>query len=159
MTSSSDKLREGIAPLLGPNYRLWAERVKTVLRSHGYWSAVAPGTPPGEGAAAQELKDWTTADAKAYGCIFLTTSDEIQTDLARLGTENAKVLWDYLRDEYRSTSVEARLQLKSELLDALTAPKDSMRDHIGQLAGLYEQLLQIGKPVDEEERCIELLWS
>ncbi|CAD6933776.1 unnamed protein product [Tilletia caries] len=34
-----------------------------------------------------------------------------------------------------------------------------MRDHIGQLAGLYEQLLQIGKPVDEEERCIELLWS
>ncbi|CAD6934493.1 unnamed protein product [Tilletia controversa] len=159
MTSSSDKLREGIAPLLGPNYRLWAERVKTVLRSHGYWSAVAPGTPPGEGAAAQELKDWTTANAKAYGCIFLTTSDEIQTDLARLGTEDGKVLWDYLRDEYRSTSVEARLQLKSELLDALTAPKESMRDHIGQLAGLYEQLLQIGKPVDEEERCIELLWS
>ncbi|KAE8179779.1 hypothetical protein CF335_g9475, partial [Tilletia laevis] len=88
-----------------------------------------------------------------------TTSDEIQTDLARLGTEDGKVLWDYLRDEYRSTSVEARLQLKSELLDALTAPKESMRDHIGQLAGLYEQLFQIGKPVDEEERCIELLWS
>ncbi|KAE8215254.1 hypothetical protein CF319_g9027 [Tilletia indica] len=157
--TAPEKMREGIAPLLGPNYSLWSERVKTVLRSHDHWSAVVPGTPPGEGMTAEEQKEWRISNAKAYGVIFMTTSDEIQTDLTRLGTENAKALWDHLEAEYRSKSVEARVQLKVELLDALNAPKASMREHIANLANIYQQLLQIGKPVDEEERCIDLLWS
>ncbi|KAE8224503.1 hypothetical protein CF319_g2615, partial [Tilletia indica] len=68
------------------------------------------GTPPGEGVAAQELLDWDVKNSKAYGVIFMTCSDEIQTDLTRLETEDAKVIWDYLRAEYLSNSVEARLQ-------------------------------------------------
>ncbi|CAD6912082.1 unnamed protein product [Tilletia caries] len=70
-----------------------------------------------------------------------------------------KDLWDFLKEEYASSSIHARIRIRRALTDALANPKPAMRDHIADISNIYAQLAETGDPVKEEYRCAELLGS
>ena len=102
MSSSLEKL----VPLLeGNNYLIWADAIKSYLRSQGIWQVVSggylqPTAPTGNPTAAQlkefqtENLDWRNKDDAAFGSIMLRVASSLQESIS--SKANSKEAWDEL---------------------------------------------------------------
>ncbi|CAD6971156.1 unnamed protein product [Tilletia controversa] len=154
-----EKIVEGIKTFNGENWPTWSYQVKTVLKGNGLWKAVDPGEPPAEDATSEVKDAWELKSDRAYAIVALSCDLSIQADSEFKKQVTPKDLFEHIRSEYASNTINARLRIKRELRTALTSPASIMRIHIGNVASLFEQLQEIGCPVDEQEQCIELLGS
>ncbi|KAE8254572.1 hypothetical protein A4X13_0g3372 [Tilletia indica] len=157
-----------ICLLDGENWTKWEFQIEETLRGKKTWKAVDPGTAPAANASQEKKDDWDEMCDLAFSVMSLNCSASIQGDIANKNKErktngekrmSPKELFEYLRSEYASTSLQARLGIKRRLAAALKDPQPSMRDHISKVGGFYTQLAEIGFPVQEDERCISLLDS
>src|ERR1700723_3834672 len=134
MSSSLEKL----VPLLeGNNYLIWADAIKSYLRSQGIWQVVSggylqPPAPTGNPTAAQlkefqtENLDWRNKDDAAFGSIMLRIASSLQESIsskanskkagdelvARFGTPGPSLVYSDFR-----TALNTRLSPTNPELD------------------------------------------
>ncbi|KAE8251482.1 hypothetical protein A4X13_0g3976 [Tilletia indica] len=152
----------------GENWTKWEFQIEETLRGKKTWKAVDPGTAPAANTSQEKKDEWEDMCDLAFSVMSLNCSASIQGEVANKNKErkangekrmSPKELFEYLRSEYASTSLQARLGIKRRLAAALKEPQPIMRDHIAKVGGFYTQLAEIGFPVQEDERCINLLDS
>jgi len=158
----------GAGVLEGENYSTWVSQLEAYLKLKKLWRAIEPGAPVAADATEDAKEAWEDRRDSAYSTIFLTSSIDIQAHirdrqdrLRGAGEEPIapKDLLAWLKKEYEPTTEAAKWRIREELKDKLANPDSSMKKHIGDLAQAYGMLARIGCPVEEGERCYELLRS
>ena len=105
---SSNNLTNLVLVLDGTNYRQWAELMKAYLQQQGTWimistiAGIDPLTLNAEGMNCNDMFKWEQMEAKAQGSIRLHLNVEVSRTIQ--DKTMAIVLWDVLKEAYRSTS-------------------------------------------------------
>ena len=91
--------------LEGSNYLVWADAMKSYLKSQGLWQVVTGGylapDPPAAAATSAitkqyttDLLDWSNKDDAAFGTIMLRVTPPMQTLIS--GLNNSRIAWEAL---------------------------------------------------------------
>ncbi|XP_072078069.1 uncharacterized protein [Arachis hypogaea] len=122
--------------LRGENYDEWARAVKISLRVRRKWEFI-DGTHTEPGKDAPELEDWWTVQSMIVLWILNTIEPSLQTTVAY--AENAKTLWEDIKERFSVVNGPRIQQLKADL----TRCKQEgafMAAYYGKLKILWDEL-------------------
>jgi hypothetical protein len=122
--------------LRGSNYDEWAKAMRTSLRARRKWGFVE-GTikKPKEGSS--EMDDWWTVQSMVVSWILTTIEASLRSTISY--TENAKELWDDIKECLSVANGPRIQQLKSELAECKQEGM-SMVNYYGKLKALWDEL-------------------
>ena len=146
-----------VVPLNSSNYSTWKIQCKMALVKDGLWGFVSGSKmAPMEGAD-QQAKFATRKD-KALATIVLVVEPSL---LYLIGADptDPVVVWKALADHFQRNTWANKLELKRKLFSMRLAEGGSMQDHIKSLMEVCNQLVAVGKPVNEEDHVEYLLAS
>lgn len=138
---SVDLDKVSIAKLSDDNYASWSTRMRFLLISKGFWSAV------------EQTGD--ANDAKALALIGLSVEDQYLPTVNKCTV--AKEAWDALESIYKSRSNARVLILKRQLNSITLQDHEPITKYISRAQALRDQLAAIGHPVDDSDVVLAVL--
>lgn len=130
--------------LKGDNYAEWAKAIRISLRARRKWGFL-DGTSKEPGRDAPEMEDWWTVQSMIVSWILNTIEPTLRSTMTYV--ENAKDLWEDIKERFSVTNGPRIQQLKAELANCKQQGL-SMSEYYGKLKTLwdeltnYEQILQ-----------------
>lgn len=137
----SDFDKFGIKRLDVDNYATWSTKMRFLLITKGYWTAVE-----------EEGQD---NDAKALALIGLCVEDHHLSTIDKCST--AKEAWETLASIYKAKSIAKVLQLKRELNSLKKETSEPITKYIARAKNIRDQLHAAGHKVDDEDVVLSAL--
>ncbi|GAU34891.1 hypothetical protein TSUD_144220 [Trifolium subterraneum] len=122
--------------LRGENYDEWAKAIRTSLRARRKWGFVE-GTVKQPDENSPEMEDWWTVQAMVVSWILNTIEASLRSTISYM--ENAKELWDDIKDRLSVVNGPRIQQLKSELASCKQEGM-TMVNYYGKLKALWDEL-------------------
>ncbi|XP_019442216.1 PREDICTED: uncharacterized protein LOC109346932 [Lupinus angustifolius] len=136
--SSSDNPRSVITQvqLRGENYEEWARAMRTSLRARRKWGFIdgTIGKPEEE---SSEMEDWWTVQSMLVSWILNTVEPNLRSTISYM--ENARDLWDDIKERFSVVNGPRIQQLKSELAGCKQGAV-SMVTYYGKMKSLWDEL-------------------
>ncbi|XP_072077788.1 uncharacterized protein [Arachis hypogaea] len=122
--------------LRGENYEEWARAVKVSLRARRKWGFL-DGThkKPQEGAS--EMEDWWTVQSMLVSWVMNTIEPRLRSTISY--TEDAKDLWEEIKERFSIVNGPRIQQLKAELAECKQQGL-AMVEYYGKLKTLWDEL-------------------
>ncbi|KAJ1416321.1 Zinc finger, CCHC-type [Sesbania bispinosa] len=122
--------------LRGENYEEWARAMKISLRARRKWGFI-DGTHKQPDDGALEMEDWWTVQSMLVSWILNTIEPTLRSTVTY--AENAKELWEDIRDRFSVVNGPRIQQLKAELADCKQQGM-TMVSYYGKLKTLWDEL-------------------
>lgn len=122
--------------LRGENYDEWAKAIRTSLRARRKWGFVE-GTVKKPNEESPEMEDWWTVQSMVVSWILNTIEASLRSTISYM--ENAKELWDDIKERFSVANGPRIQQLKSELAECKQEGM-SMVNYYGKLKALWDEL-------------------
>ncbi|CAJ2634039.1 unnamed protein product [Trifolium pratense] len=122
--------------LRGANYDEWAKAMRTSLRARRKWGFV-DGTIKKPKEDSSEIEDWWTVQSMVVSWILNTIEASLRSTISYM--ENAKELWDDIKERLSIANGPRIQQLKSELAECKQEGM-SMVNYFGKLKALWDEL-------------------
>ncbi|GAU48759.1 hypothetical protein TSUD_281100 [Trifolium subterraneum] len=122
--------------LRGENYDEWAKTMRTSLRARRKWGFVE-GTIKKPEESSPEMEDWWTVQSMVVSWILNTIETSLRSTISYM--ENAKELWDDIKERLSVANGPRIQQLKSELAECKQEGM-SMANYYGKLKALWDEL-------------------
>lgn len=122
--------------LRGENYDEWAKAIRTLLRARRKWGFVE-GTVKKPNEESPEMEDWWTVQSMVVSWILNTIEGSLRSTISYM--ENAKELWDDIKERFSVANGPRIQQLKSELAECKQEGM-SMVNYYGKLKALWDEL-------------------
>ncbi|KAJ1375273.1 Zinc finger, CCHC-type, partial [Sesbania bispinosa] len=122
--------------LRGENYEEWARAMKISLRARRKWGFI-DGTHKQPDDGALEMEDWWTVQSMLVSWILNTIEPTLRSTVTY--AENAKELWEDIRDRFSVVNGPMIQQLKAELADCKQQGM-TMVSYYGKLKTLWDEL-------------------
>lgn len=122
--------------LRGENYDEWAKAMKTSLRARRKWGFVEGNIKqPEEGST--EMEDWWTVQSMLVSWILNTIDPTLRSTISYM--ENAKELWEDIKERFSIVNGPRIQQLKSDLAQCKQEGM-AMVNYYGKLKMLWDEL-------------------
>ena len=159
-TSEGSGFEHGIGalaklPLLKGNYVNWKFKMEHALRVRRLWGIVNGEERRPDSSPAKE--EWERRDEQARQCIVMTVDEENTSSL--FTAENAKEMWECLKEVFQEKSISNILTLKNEFFTYKKDPKHNMHQHVMKIKEMVYNLEAIGVKVDKNDTILVLLNS
>ncbi|KAJ1378331.1 Retrotransposon gag domain [Sesbania bispinosa] len=122
--------------LRGENYEEWAKAVRTSLCARRKWGFV-DGTVKQPNEDSPEIEDWWTVQSMVVSWILNTIETSLRSTISYM--ENAKELWDDIKERFSVVKGPRIQQLKSELAECKEKGM-TMVNYYGKLKKLWDKL-------------------
>jgi hypothetical protein len=122
--------------LRGENYDEWAQAIRISLRAQRKWGFIEGSlTQPEEGSP--QMEDWWTVQFMLVSWILNTVEPSLRSSMTYM--ENAKDLWDDIKERFAVVNGPRIQQLKADLADCKQHGL-SMVAYYGKLKSLWDEL-------------------
>lgn len=122
--------------LRGENYEEWARAIRTSLRARRKWGFIEGShTQPEEGSS--QIEDWWTVQSMLVSWILNTVEPSLRSTMTYM--ENAKDLWDDIKERFSVVNGPRIQQLKADLADCKQRGT-SLVAYYGKLKSLWDEL-------------------
>ena len=122
--------------LRGENYEEWAKAVRTSLRARRKWGFL-DSTVQQPNEDSPEIEDWWTVQSMVVSWILNTIETSLRSTISY--RENAKELWDDIKERFLVVNGPRVQQLKSELAECKQKGM-AMVNYYGKLKTLWDEL-------------------
>ena len=122
--------------LRGENYEEWAKAVRTSLRARRKWGFL-DSTVQQPNEDSPEIEDWWTVQSMMVSWILNTIETSLRSTISY--RENAKELWDDIKERFSVVNGPRVQQLKSELAECKQKGM-AMVNYYGKLKTLWDEL-------------------
>ncbi|KAJ1400195.1 Zinc finger, CCHC-type [Sesbania bispinosa] len=127
--------------LKGENYEEWAKAVRISLRARRKWGFV-DGTHKEPETDAPEMEDWWTVQSMIVSWILNTIEPNLRSTITYV--ENAKDLWEDIKERFAVVNGPRIQQLKAELADC-KQQGSTMVAYYSKLKTLWDELINYEK--------------
>jgi len=135
------------------NFGIWQRKIMALLVHQGLHKAISKEGKP------EDMKkcDWDELDLKASSTILLCLADEVINNVAEAKT--ASEMWEKLEILYMSKSLCNKLFLLRQLYSLRMKDGTPLMTHLNAFNKLVQDLLRIGKTIEDEDQAMILLSS
>ncbi|KAD5960723.1 hypothetical protein E3N88_12195 [Mikania micrantha] len=135
--------------LTSTNYPIWSLRIKAILKAHGIWDVIEPGT---------------NLDQKKDNAVIAYLYQSLPEDLILqvASCEHAKDIWSSIKTRHLGVErvMEARLQsLRTEFDTLRMIDGETVDDYVAKLSGIASKSATLGSIIDEQALVRKLLTS
>ena len=141
--------------LNGKNYIAWKARVTSCLRAKGLWDIVTRYELPPHSESGKQR--FFRREAEAMEIMLESMSDDIVTSVEN--KQYAHEVFEHLRGVYEGRNTGSLVMSRREFMRLTYEDGKDMRQHLNKLTTLANQLRSHGRPVDDEEKALQLLDS
>jgi hypothetical protein len=144
---------KGIVTLNDSNYVTWSLQARLYLQSKElYTIAITADTPAPANA---NYDQWLTANAKAHSLLTRTID---ATHMSLYGTkDNAKLVWDALKDRYGTPNEVEKLLIMKKLTSVSMSASQSIASYLTHVKNLVEECRIAGRMVADRELVFHTL--
>lgn len=125
------------------NYLDWKFQMSALLKLDGLWYCVS-GSPPANLDAAAKARH----EEKALSKIILSLDKSTYPHVMQ--SKTALEAWNALEKAFEDKGLHRRLRLLRNLCSIKLESFSNMEDYVNQIMALSQQLMSIGKPLDDE---------
>ncbi len=143
------------------NYNTWCSYVRAALMGQDIEGHITGDTPAPDLAAANDKKavaEWRKRDNKARSIIMLGVAPSLLNHISATGL-TAKDMWDILAVQCRRRDTASQMSLVQQLFTTRLTGADNVDSHISAMSDIRNQLVDIGRPIDDSLAAIALLLS
>ena len=137
------------------NYRIWKERMLSVLDSYELRGFVTETVPEPDPEDDDRHYIWSRINGKVRSFIINNCKDDVLSSV--LTIQNAKEMWDKLSSSHDRITPMKRVSWEVQLRMLDPAKSSSMREHISKMEVLRDRIVQAGGKQSEEDMAITLL--
>ncbi|KAD4584611.1 hypothetical protein E3N88_22212 [Mikania micrantha] len=134
--------------LTSTNYPIWSLRIKAILKAHGIWDVIEPGT---------------NLDQKKDNAAIAYLYQSLPEDILQVAScEHAKDIWDSIKTRHLGVErvMEARLQsLRTEFDTLRMSDGETVDDFVAKLSGIASKSATLGSVIEEPALVRKLLTS
>lgn len=144
-----------IRPLEDVNFPQWSKEIKVILLERNLWEIVAEKEVEPTGEDKKLVNDFKIRKNKAFATIFMNVSKGLRPIIEHL--EDPVLAWKKLKDYFQPDSRARTMALKNEFYSLKPEPNEKIAIYGSKLERIAEQLQESGHPIDEQDRCFQLL--
>lgn len=137
------------------NYRIWRERMLSVLDSYDVRGFVLESVPEPDPEDFDRHYIWSRINGKVRSFIINNCKDDVLSSV--LTIQNAKDMWDKLSVSNDRITPMKRVSWEVQLRLLDPAKSSSMREHISKMELLRDRIVQAGGKHSEEDMAVTLL--
>ena len=147
---------EHVTKFIGENFHTWQMKAMYLLMRKNLWVLVKGREPcPSEGAPG--LNEWHTKNERALGHIADSLDDDFIHHIT--GITNAKPAWDELEKLFGTQAKNSKINLLIQFYKLDLKGHETMSAHLNKFKSLKQQLVAIGKIIEDDDAKAMLLAS
>ncbi|KAF8783388.1 Retrovirus-related Pol polyprotein like [Argiope bruennichi] len=146
-----------IRPLDDSNFPQWSKEIKVILLERNLWEIVTEKKVEPDIKDVKLVNDLKIRRNKAFATIFMNFSNGLRPIIENV--EDPVLAWKKLKDYFQPDSRARTMALKNEFYNLRPEPHEKIAIYGSKLERIAEQLQECGHPIDEQDRCFQILRS